>query len=99
MMTVNQLFKLYAAYSEGKTIMRKTEERHSGYFSSHSWGTIEEVDFGELKLEDLMDVDEYENDGEVHNTTTYTFFIKGEEENKECEDEDEGSPRPNTFGL
>lgn len=98
-MTVNELFKLYAAYRAGETIMRKTEEYHSGYYDSHSYERTEEVDFGELKLEELMDVDEYENDGEVHNTTTYTFFVKGEEENEECEDDDETQPRPNNFGL
>lgn len=97
MMTVNQLFKLYTAYSEGKTIMCKTEEYHSGYYNSHRYENTEEVDFGELSLESLVDVDEYSCDGEVHDQVTKTFFIKGEEEDKECEDE--GSPRPNTFGL
>lgn len=98
-MTVNELFKLYAAYRAGKTIMRKTEERNSGYYDTHTREYTEEVDFGELELEDLMNVDEYECNGEVHNTTTYTFFVKGEEENEECEDDDETQPRPNNFGL
>lgn len=98
-MTVNELFNLYAAYKSGKTIMRKTKEYHSGYYDFHSNEWTEEVDFGELKLEALMDVDEYENNGEVHNRIFYTFFVKGEEENEECEDGDEAKPRPNNFGL
>lgn len=98
-MTVNELFNLYAAYKSGKTIMRKTEERHSGYDYFNSCERTEEVDFGELKLEELMDVDEYENNGEVHNRIFYTFFVKGEEENEECDDDDDAQPRPNNFGL
>ena len=102
-MTVNELFNLYAAYKSGKTIMRKTEESHSGRYYLHRYERTEEVDFGELKLEDLMDVDEYDSDTETHDTATYTFFVKGEEpdneETEECEDDDEAQPRPNNFGL
>jgi hypothetical protein len=67
-MVLGRLIEIYQAEQKGKQIMMRVY--HSGYLSSYE--NIQEVKIIECELKDLV-LDEQED-------TSYTFFIKDEED-------------------
>lgn len=71
-MTLGRLMELYQAEQQGKQIMKK--EYRCGYLESYKH--IEEIKLSECDLSTLVldDTDDY----------SYTYFIKGEEDEYGC---------------
>ncbi len=73
-MTVGELFKLYNAAIEGKTIICTVTEHYNGYDISWTRTYNNEVEFLNLNIEDLIDSDD--TDEEFGFTYTHSYHIK-----------------------